>query len=219
MTCFTPLLSSKVMAAVEETVNLLQLVHQGSLRLQSALTAVDVAFKSQDIRLGEAAALEWAEGYVFDPGIGLRDLSLLRAAGSLENTQRQQRAVCTRPGLTAERFFKFDSRFGQVLDPHARRVLRSFAIDGVSTLGDPEFRANQKPPKPRAKYLRIHPAYHKYIVDLHERGVVWLFPSSDLSSFVKGNLHYNANHWVLMEAVQLDDQYKIPQHRRKGRGP
>lgn len=190
-------LSSKVRAAVEETVRMLHPVHHGSLMLQSSLMAVDTAFKSQDVLLGEAAALEWAEQFVFDPGIGSRDFSLLQAAGSLEAMQRLQRTVCTRPGLTAERFGKFDDRFGQVLDPHARRVLRSFAIDGVPTLRSPEFTPNRKPPKPRAKYLRIHPAYHKNIAEMHEKGVVWLFPSKELNTFVNGDLHYNANHWVL----------------------
>ena len=122
---FVPSLSPKVRAAVEETVRVLHPVHHGSLRLQSALMAVDAAFKSQDVLLGEAAALEWAEGFVFDPGTGLRDLSLLHAAGSLEEMQRRQRAVCTRPGLTAERFYKFDSRFGQVLDPRVASLVGS----------------------------------------------------------------------------------------------
>ena len=194
LTLLVPSFSLKVRAAVEETVRLLGPTHHDTLRVQSALMAVDAAFKSQDVLLGEAAALEWAEGFVFDPGIGLRDLSLLHAAGSLEEMLRQQRAVCTRPGLTAEQYFQFDARFGPVLDPYARRVLRSFAIDGVPTLRVPAFRVNQKLPKPRAKYLRIHPAYHKNIADLHEKGVVWLFPSTELSSFVQNNLHYNANH-------------------------
>ena len=142
--------------------------------------------------------MKWAAGFVFDPGIGERDISRLRAAGSLAELQRRERATCTRPGLTAAaRFAAFDARLGKVLDPALRVVLRSFAENGVPTLVDPAFVANGRPPKPRAKYVRIHTAYHKNIAELHAKGTVWLMSSGELKDFMDSQIHFNANHWVL----------------------
>ena len=141
--------------------------------------------------------MKWADGFEFDPGIGERDMTRLRAAGSLAELQRRERATCTRPGLTVARFAAFDARFGQVLDPALRIVLRSFAEDGVPTLVDAAFVTNGRPPKPRAKYVRIHTAYHKNIAELHAKGTVWLMPSNELQDFVGSQIHFNANHWVL----------------------
>jgi len=169
----------------------------GVIPVDAAISVVQAAFAAHSAVLGEADALAWAGDFIFDPGIGHRDMRRLRAAGSLAAMQRISRDSCTRPGLTAARFAAFDKRFGTLLEPELRAVLRSFAIEGVPTLVDPAFSPNGSAPKPRAKYIRIHQAYHKNIAALHANDVVWIMPSKELRDMVGDHIHFNANHWVL----------------------
>ena len=187
-------LSQLVVSAVKASV--VSMYPDGSVEVRAALEVVKQAFQTQGEVFGEAAAVEWAGCFVFDPGIGDRDLQLLAEAGSLAEMQRRAMRTEFRPGLTEERFLRFDIQFGDVLDRRRRGILRSFAIDGVPTLVHPDFRPSRSPPKPRNKYIRIQAAYHKNLADLHERKVVFIFPSDRLTELVGETLHYNANHWV-----------------------
>jgi len=195
--CEDVALPISVVAAVNRAVLPFARYDMRAISVDAALAAVRSARTAHSETLGEAEAIAWANGFEFDPGIGDRDMRCLEAAGSLEAMQRSEHSVSQRPGLTAARFTAFDAQFSKVLDPKLREVLRLFAEDGVPTLVDPAFIPNGSAPSPRAKYIRIHTAYHKNIAELHEKGVIWLFPSSELHAMVGSRIHYNANHWVL----------------------
>ena len=171
----------------------------GQLRLmfseESKLSEVDLtrfvkaSFFVSDQEFGEREALEWAEGFEFPTGINIRDefdLQLMR--GDLGEVAKSRHFSMGDTRLSLSRI----ESLGYVDEDIIR--LQGL-VRGMDIIVEQNFVPNSVPPKLRAKYLRVAPAFNKMILEQYEAGAI-LIMSTAAARNVPG-VHFSSAHWTV----------------------
>jgi len=185
------ILESHVEVAVARMVSHLQSMFSAGTGLSEIdlIRFVKASFFVSDQEFGEREALEWAEGFQFPKGIGGRDESGLRlVGGELGKLVKLRHFGMGNTRLSLDRI---DS-LGYVDEDVIR--LREL-VGGMDIIVGEDFVPNGTPPKLRAKYLRIAPAFNKMILEQYDAGAILILPTSAARK-VPG-VHFSSAHWTV----------------------
>lgn len=150
---------------------------------------VKAAFFVSDQEFGEREAVEWAGGFEFPKGLGLRDeVDLHMAGGNLAALAKLRQSQM---GDTRLDFCRIKS-LGYVDEDVVR--LQGL-VRGMEILVGEDFVPNGTPPKMRTKYLRIAPAFNKMILEQYEAGAI-LIMSTEVAKNIPG-VHFSSAHWTV----------------------
>jgi hypothetical protein len=126
-------------------------------------TAIKEALSVSNWLFGEAAAIQWAEGFTFDRKQIARDEQELLDMGGPPNFRRYMRNLQEsrkQDRLNSERIVSYQQ------DPEYDR-LKDLAERGIVMMTDSNF-VESPPPKMRSKYLRVSTAANKILNGLFE---------------------------------------------------
>jgi len=185
------MLGHHVKVSIAKMVDQLRLMFstESELSVGDLVRFVKAAFFVSDQEFGERDALDWAEDFVFPPGIGWRDeLDLCLMGGDLGELARSRH---TSMGDTRLSLSRIDS-LGYVDDDVLR--LRDLVV-GMDIIVGQDFVPNGIPPKLRAKYcLRVAPAFNKMIFE-QEAGAILMMPTA-IARNIPG-VHFSSAHWTV----------------------
>lgn len=185
------MLGHHVKVSIAKMVDQLRLMFstESELSVGDLVRFVKAAFFVSDQEFGEREALDWAEDFVFPPGIGWRDeLDLCFMGGDLGELARSRH---TSMGDTRLSLSRIDS-LGYVDDDVLR--LRDLVV-GMDIIVGQDFVPNGIPPKLRAKYLRVAPAFNKMIFEQYEAGAILMMPTA-IARNIPG-VHFSSAHWTV----------------------
>ena len=161
----------------------------GGLSEGDLIRFVKASFFVSNQEFGEREALEWAEGFEFPKGIGCRDeLDLGLVGGDLGRLVKLRQSAMGDTRLSLDRI---DS-LGYVDEDVIR--LRGL-VGGMDIVVGKDFIPNGTPPKLRAKYIRIAPAFNKMILELYDAGAILIIPTSTAKKI--SGVHFSSAHWTV----------------------
>ena len=150
---------------------------------------VEESFVAADENYDIQEAVEWGKDFSWPEGIATRDLFKLKKNNyNLPSMVEEEHALMRRDRLSAERIDEWVERE----DPDRQRLLD--LVVGMRVLTAEDFQPNGRPSPKRKLYLRVKNAVNKMLVDMWERGLVFILPTAEASK-IEG-LHYHPAHWA-----------------------
>jgi len=161
-----------------------------SPEFSSIVNVLGEAFRENDQRFTEEAALNWANDFKFPMEVYTTDLNdFIRLDMSLESLVRLRQESTREDRMNLSRVNNLN-----LLDSEWKSRLVAMA-DGIPIITPPSFVPSNVPPKLRQKYLRLAPAINKSIYELYKNKLIVILPTS-FAKNVKG-VHFSALHWTL----------------------
>lgn len=150
------------------------------------------AIRASDDEYGEAAAVQWADGYTFPLEMVESDVRCFRAA------QLDFTAMVRRRLKLLESTRLNPSRVeGLLAGNPERRLLMELATEGMYVPLPDDFAPNgrEEPAPLRASYMKVHQAVNKMLADTIQRRLAFLLPKKMALQHVP-NLHLGTAHWA-----------------------